>query len=75
MSGPSWQESFLAMSAVLSEPLDASLAALGSASVRVSPRALELLRELRASSREVRARAIARVLSAVVVDLERMQFA
>ena len=70
MPTQSWQEAFLAMSAVLGEPLEATLDALPGDGARHAP---ELGRALRASSREERARAIARALAEVVIGLEQMR--
>ena len=70
MSKQPWQEAFLGVSAILGETLEASLDALGeSATIRAG----ELHRGLQSSSREVRARAIARAVAAVVVGLDDMR--
>ena len=62
-----WEVAFFAMSAILGEPLEASLAAAGEPT---SPGGQELVRALRSSSRDRRARAIARVASQVAVDVD-----
>jgi hypothetical protein len=72
MSIQSWQEAFLGMGAVLGEPLERSLGMLDAAGPR---HAQELLRAMRSPSRTTRARAIARAMAAVVVDIDRMQLA
>jgi hypothetical protein len=62
-----WRSAFLATCALAGEPLDAALAVLGDASaVGVS----QLVGELRSASREVRARAIARVMTVVASEVE-----
>jgi hypothetical protein len=67
---PVWQEAFVAVSAVLGEPLEVSLSALGD----VEPTALDaLVGGLRSSSRSVRAEAMARAATEVARDLERMR--
>jgi hypothetical protein len=103
MISPAWQRAFLGMSAILGEPLDASLGALDltlaidATSARVdgagaraagvpspSPPGRrhsndgiryveELLPALRSPSREVRARAIAGALAAVLVGLDELR--
>jgi hypothetical protein len=66
MSGRRWQEAFLATAAILGEPLDRSLEAIDGGAA-CSP---DLLADLRSASREVRARALARVLAGVAADLD-----
>jgi hypothetical protein len=65
-----WQEAFVAMSAVLGEPLDATLAALDG---QESTSAAALVACLRSASQSVRAEALARVATEVAKDLERMR--
>jgi hypothetical protein len=65
-----WPQYFLGVSAALGEPLEESLEALGQVERRQAP---ELLAALRSSSREVRARGIARAVAAVVVGLDEMR--
>ncbi len=61
-----WKTSFVAVSAILGEPLETTLESLGEADeVCATP----LVRALRGSSREARARAIAGVLTKVVAAL------
>jgi hypothetical protein len=67
MSWRDWESSFLAVSALLGEPLDASLSAAGDAT---TAEARELLRSLRAPSRDMRSRAIARALSRAAADVD-----
>jgi hypothetical protein len=68
----SWEGAFAAVSALLGEPVDAIEASLGDAGAL---RAADVLRGLRAPARETRARAIARTVSELAVDLERMKLA
>jgi hypothetical protein len=63
-----WQEAFVALSAVLGEPLDATLAALDG---KESKAAAALVTSLRSSARSARAEAIARVATDIAKDLER----
>ncbi len=65
-----WQEAFLGVSAILGEPLEVALDALDDTA---TIRAAELLRGLRSASREVRARAMARTVAAVVVAIDDMR--
>lgn len=58
------------MSAILGEPLDVSLGALDDDTSSRS----EIVRLLRSSSREVRARAMARSVAEVVVSLDETRF-
>jgi hypothetical protein len=69
MSARAWHEAFLGVSALLGEPLEASLRALDEAAVN---RAGDLVRGLRSSSRDARARAMAGAITALVVELEAM---
>jgi hypothetical protein len=63
-----WQPAFIAVSALVGEPLDATLLALGGGDPQE-----KLLQGLRAPSRETRALAIARVASEVAVALDRLR--
>lgn len=71
MSAP-WEPSFVAVSAILGEPLEDVVAALGDASVE---RAAEILRGLRSPTKSVRARALARVVSEVALAIDRARLA
>ena len=62
-----WRSAFLATSALAGEPLDAALGALGDAS---AVGASQLVAELRSASRELRARAIARVMTVVASEVD-----
>lgn len=67
-----WRTAFLAASALVGEPLDVALGALGEAlPVAVS----HLASELRASSRDARARAIARVMTVVASEVDAARLA
>jgi hypothetical protein len=66
IEGIGWQKAFVAVSALLGEPSGAG--ALGETDAAQTS---ELLGALASPSREVRARAIARVITAVVADVER----
>jgi hypothetical protein len=70
MSSGQAEPAFLAVSALLGEPLEQSVAAMGDAG---AVNAADLLAALRSSSRQARARAIARALSEIALDLEAMQ--
>ncbi|HEY8038644.1 MAG TPA: hypothetical protein VIF15_02580 [Polyangiaceae bacterium] len=70
--GGDWQPAFLAVGALLGEPIEASVAALGD---RPTPPAGELVRALGSPSREARARAIAGTVAAVLVELDRARLA
>ena len=63
-----WQEAFVALSSVLGEPLDATLASLDG---KESKAAAALVASLRSTSRAARAEAIARVATEIAKDLER----
>jgi hypothetical protein len=65
-----WQTAFVAVGALLSEP--EPMAPLGE---DVPARVAELARALSSTSREVRARAVARAVTAVVADVERARLA
>lgn len=67
-----WRDAFLATSALLGEPLDAAILAIGDASAVA---ASQLLRELRSVSRETRARAIARIMTVVASEVEAARLA
>lgn len=67
-----WRSAFLATSVLAGESLEAALAALGDASaIGVS----QIVSELRASSRETRARAIARVMTTVASEVDAARLA
>jgi hypothetical protein len=68
--GMGWQRAFVAVSTLLGEP--SAAATLGDAD---AAQAAELLRALATSSREVRARTVARVITTVVADVERTRLA
>jgi hypothetical protein len=68
----SWEPAYLAVSAVLGEPLDAAVAALGEGG---ATHAADLLKALRSPSREARARALAHAISEVAVAVEAMSLA
>jgi hypothetical protein len=68
-----WERAFLGVSAILGEPLDASLSALDLTSTSVHRHVAELLPAFRSPSREVRARAIAGALAAVLVGLDELR--
>jgi hypothetical protein len=65
-----WQDAFLGVSAVVGEPLEASLDALHGDPTFHEP---ELVRALQSTSRDVRARAIASALAAVVAGLDEIE--
>ncbi len=65
-----WQQVFVAMSAMLGEPVDEIVAALGD---EHAARCGALLEALRAESRQVRARAMAQHLAAVAADVDAME--
>ncbi len=70
MSTGDWHSAFLAVSALLGEPLDVAVDGAGHAGAL---QAAQLVGELRSPSRQVRATAIARVLAEVghALDAER----
>jgi len=78
-----WSSAYVATSALLGEPLDATLAAIappGSEATGAAPTALPaptaaLANTLRSGSREIRAQALARALSEVVLALESVRLA
>jgi hypothetical protein len=67
-----WRSAFLATSVLAGESLEASLDALGDASALGLS---QLVAELRSSSREARARAIARVMTAVASEVDAARLA
>ena len=72
MSDVDWRSAFLATSVLAGEPLDAAIDALGDASALGLS---QLVGELRSASRDARARAIARVMTAVAADVDAMGIA
>jgi hypothetical protein len=62
-----WEQAFLATSAILGDSLESSLAWLGEEAVGASA---ELVSALGATSRETRARAIARVIAKVALGID-----
>jgi hypothetical protein len=71
-NGLRWETAFVALSAIAGEPMEAVARALGEAG---SARAADLARALAATSREARARALARAVSDVVLALDAMRYA
>jgi hypothetical protein len=69
---PRWETAFVAVSAILGEPPDAVAGALGGPGMG---HAADLVRALGASSREARARALARAASDVALAIDTMRFA
>ncbi len=67
-----WQAAYLAVSALLGDEVEEALVSVQEPS-RVG--AAELVRELRSPSRHARARALARIVSEVVVALDAMRLA
>jgi hypothetical protein len=67
-----WRSAFLATSVLAGESLDTALAALGGASAPGLP---QLVAELRSSSRDARARAIARVMTVVASEVDAARLA
>jgi hypothetical protein len=67
-----WETAFVAVSAIAGEPLDAITSALGESG---TARAGELLRTLASTSKEARARALARAVSDVALALDAMRYA
>jgi hypothetical protein len=65
----SWQKAFLAVSTLLGEPLDVAIAALEDGGASPPPG------DLVSPSRPVRAAAVARVVAALVGELERARLA
>jgi hypothetical protein len=68
--GVDWQTAFRAISALVGEPVEAIDAALGGGETSGRAEA-DLVRALASTSRDVRARAVARVVAEVVADIER----
>jgi hypothetical protein len=78
-----WQDAFLAVSVLLGHPLEEALAALGAPPAgdasdagpgqRDEGATLEVRLALGSPSRQTRARAIARAVTVVAVDLEQMR--
>ena len=80
----SWSSAYIATSALLGEPLDATLASIAFAATgetdlqeraSLPARAAALANTLRSGSREIRAQALARALSEVVLALDAMRLA
>ncbi|HEY1696314.1 MAG TPA: hypothetical protein VGG39_29315 [Polyangiaceae bacterium] len=69
---PDWPSAFLATGVILGEPRDASAAILGDAG---TPQSAALARELLAPAREARARAAARVVTAVAAAIDAARLA
>jgi len=67
-----WRTAFLATSVLAGESLESALEALGDAS---AIGASQLVGELRSSSREARARAIARVMTVVASEVDAARLA
>jgi hypothetical protein len=67
----SWTSAYIATSALLGEALDATLASMAP----LPPPAAALANTLRSGSREVRAQALARALSEVVLALDAVRLA
>ena len=67
-----WRTAFLATSVLAGESLDVALTALGDAA---AIGASQLVGELRSSSREARARAIARVMTVVATEVDAARLA
>jgi hypothetical protein len=67
-----WRKAYLATSVLAGESLEAALEALGDAS---AVGASQLVGELRSSSRDTRARAIARVMTVVASEVDAARLA
>jgi hypothetical protein len=67
-----WQTAFVAVTVAIGDPVDEALASLGTAETDLSPRAAALVRGLRSSSREERARVLATALSEVALAVDGM---
>jgi hypothetical protein len=74
-SSQDWRGAFLAVCAVVGVPFDAGLVAMGGGEAGRDDALEALARAMNAASREVRARAIARALTPVAADLERVRLA
>jgi hypothetical protein len=72
VSDRDWEAAFFAVSAILGESLESSLAAAGEPT---TPLAAELVHELRSPQRDRRARAIARAVSQVALEIDSMGLA
>jgi hypothetical protein len=66
-----WEPSFVAVGALLGEPLDTLAAAIGAGHVHAD----ELLRALQSLDRGTRARAIARVVAEIATGLDALRIA
>jgi hypothetical protein len=67
-----WETAFVALSALAGEPMEAALGALGESG---AAHARDLSRALAATSKEARARALARAISDVVIAIDAMRYA
>jgi hypothetical protein len=67
-----WEAAFVAVSAIAGEPPDAVASALGEGGMS---RAADLVRALGATSKEARARALARAVSDVALAIDAMRYA
>jgi hypothetical protein len=67
-----WEPAFIAVGAVLGESLDATIVAIGDGG---AAQAADLLRALRSTSRDVRVRALARVVSEVALAVDALRYA
>jgi hypothetical protein len=72
MSGREWESSFLAVSALVGEPLEVTLSVVGELT---TADARDVERALRSPSREARARAIARAVSQAALDVDAARIA
>jgi hypothetical protein len=70
MTSRDWEPAFLAVSFLLGEPLEATVACLGGEETGREKPLPELAAVLRAAPREVRAAAVAREVARVARDLE-----
>jgi hypothetical protein len=66
-----WEAAFVAVSAIVGEPAGAIASALGDAGMA---QAASLVRSLGATSKEARARALARAVSDVVLAIDAMRY-
>jgi hypothetical protein len=67
-----WETAFLALSAIAGEPMEAVASALGESKWA---RTADLGRALAATSKDARARALARAVSDVVLAIDAMRYA
>jgi hypothetical protein len=67
-----WETAFVAVGAIVGEPVESLAAALGSSGEH---HAADLLRALRSPSRDTRARAIARVVAEVALSIDAVRYA